>query len=187
MVALAEKCQTGELGAEIAFVGSDRDDAKGLDKARDMELPVYVSSYAKLGRKKAEEALIAKLKAERVEWVILAGFMRILSRDFVESFSHRIINIHPSILPSFPGTDSIQQAWEYGVKVTGVTVHIVDSKVDHGPILAQIPVMVGSEDTLETVETAIHEAEHQIYWKTLRDLFESTQVSIKGRRLNFDC
>lgn len=187
MVALAEKCLTGELGAEVAFVGADREDAKGLEKAREMGLPVHVSSYAKLGREKAEKDLCARLKAENVDWVILAGFMRILSPAFVESFPHRIVNIHPSILPSFPGTDSIRQAWEYGVKVTGVTVHIVDSKVDHGPILAQAAVEVGSGDSLETLETAIHAAEHQLYWKTLKDLFESTQMSIEGRRLYLDC
>lgn len=186
MVALAEKCFAGQLDAEIAFVAADREDAEGLGKALELGLPVHVFSYRKLGRENAEKALTKKLRAERVDWVVLAGFMRILSPEFVEGFPMRIVNIHPSILPSFPGTDSIRQAWEYGVRVTGVTVHLVDGKVDHGPILAQKSVAVNPDDTLERLEAAIHEVEHQIYWETLRTLFDSTQVSIDGRRLYLD-
>ena len=136
-----------------------------------------------MGRAEAEQVLAHRLEEEGVEWVVLAGFMRILSSSFVERFPGRIINIHPSLLPSFPGTQSILEAWEYGVRVTGVTVHIVDGQVDHGPILSQVPVSVEPQASLEALEAAIHAAEHELYWRTLKDLFASTQVSIEGRRL----
>ncbi len=183
MVALAERVASGDLQAGIAFVGADRENASGLERARAKGLPVAVFPYGELGRSAAEEDLAERLEREGVEWIVLAGFMRILSPRFVERFQGRIVNIHPSLLPSFPGTDSIRQAWEYGVRVTGVTVHIVDGKVDHGPILAQVPVPVGPEDSFENLETAIHRAEHGLYWKALKDLFASKQVNIEGRRL----
>lgn len=186
MVALTERVRSGDLEAQIAFVGSDRADASGISKAQEMGLPVALFPYREMGRTAAEDALAERLEREGVDWIVLAGFMRILSTTFVERFQGRIINIHPSLLPSFPGTDSIREAWEYGVRVTGVTVHIVDGQVDHGPILAQVPVPVVPGKSLEDLESSIHAAEHELYWSTLRDLFASTQISIEGRRLCLD-
>ena len=106
-----------------------------------------------------------------VEWIVLAGFMRILSPGFVSRFTSRIVNIHPSLLPSFPGTHSIEKAWRHGARITGVTVHLVDDQVDHGLILSQAAVSIMDNDSLEDLENRIHETEHQLYWETLRDLF----------------
>ncbi|HOG14572.1 MAG TPA: formyltransferase family protein, partial [Synergistales bacterium] len=118
----------------------------------------------------AEKHLEGLLEEYSTGWVVLAGFMRILSPRFVAPRMGRIVNIHPSLLPSFPGRDSIRAAYEKGVKVTGVTVHLVDEEVDHGEILAQEPVRIHPGDTLETLEDRIHRVEHVLYTRTLIDL-----------------
>lgn len=172
MIALAKACKEGTLDAEILFVASDRSDAAGLETASSIEIPTMLLPYP--DKVKAEEQLAFELHRQQVDWVILAGFMRILSPRFVEQFRGQIINIHPSLLPSFPGAHAIQEAWEYGVKITGVTVHCVDEQVDHGPILAQEAVPVLSSDSIESLEERIHAAEHRLYAATLQHLFKKT-------------
>lgn len=172
MTALAEAAASGELDAEIAFVGSDNANAAGLEKARDLGLEARLFSY-KEGKTAAEEEIAKAAEEARAGWIILAGYMRILSPAFVNRFAGRIINIHPSLLPSFPGAHAIDDAWEYGVKVTGVTVHIVDELVDHGVILAQEAVEISDDDTRETLEAKIHKTEHTLYKSALNKLFKT--------------
>ncbi|MBC7322189.1 MAG: phosphoribosylglycinamide formyltransferase [Acetomicrobium sp.] len=181
MVALAQRCFSGDLKADISFVASDKKDALGIKKAREMGFETIILPYNE-GMARAEEHLNEKILSQSVEWIVLAGFMRILSSDFVGKYRDKIVNIHPSLLPAFPGTSAIKDAFEYGVKVTGVTVHLVDELMDHGPILSQREVHVEDSDTLESLEEKIHEAEHDLYWRTLRELF-SGRYRKKGRRM----
>ena len=181
MEALAGKCKSGELNANVAFVASDKADALGLNKAKAMNLKTLVLPYDR-GKAIAEAALDEELSKHSVDWIVLAGFMRILSSQFMARHSERVVNIHPSLLPAFPGTQAIKDAYEYGVKVTGVTVHLVDEMVDHGPILNQAEVRILDEDSLESLEAKIHEVEHDIYWRTLKDLFAGRYLR-RGRRM----
>lgn len=172
MTALAEAAASGELEAGIAFVGSDKESAAGLEKARALGLETRFFSY-KNGKAAAEAEIAEAAETARADWIILAGYMRILSPAFVNRFAGRIINIHPSLLPAFPGAHAIDDAWEYGVKVTGVTVHIVDEFVDHGVILAQKAVEICEDDTRETLEAKIHKTEHALYKSVLNKLFKT--------------
>lgn len=179
MVALVKAIITGELPAEAAFVGSDRLSAKGLSTAAALGVPTEVFFYKKVGQKAAEEALALAIDTYKADYIVLAGFMRILSPEFVARFSGRIINIHPALLPAFPGAHGIKDAWEAGVPETGVTVHLVDEEVDHGPILAQEAVARTKEDTIETLEAKIHAVEHRIYKKALREFLEKQPAEPK--------
>lgn len=172
MQALLERIRSGDLEAEIGFVASDKPDAAGLALAQSLGIETRTYSYSLSSRVACEEAMTRDLEEGKIDWIVLAGFMRILSPGFVSRFSGRIVNIHPSLLPAFPGTDAIGQAWRYGVRVTGVTVHLVDERVDHGPILAQEAIHVEETETLESLESRTHEVEHRLYWQTLRNLFE---------------
>lgn len=186
MSALADRVLAGDLKAEIAFVASDQPDAKGILTARSKGFPVELLPYLEKGRSSAEQCLSGLISSRGVELLILAGFMRILSPDFVSAHSGRIINIHPSLLPSFPGTHGIRDAWDYGVKVTGVTVHLVDEEVDHGPILAQEAVHIERSDTLETLEEKIHRVEHDLYWRSIQAFIQEKNKIINGRRTSVE-
>jgi len=179
METIVKNCKLGKVPANVAFVGSSKKDAEGLVKAKNLGIPTIVLPYDE-GKDTAEEKLLEELKKNQVEWVVLAGFMKILSPKVVRSYMNRIVNIHPSLLPSFPGVNAIKQAFEYGVKVTGVTVHLVDEKVDHGPILAQMPVRISPYDTIETLEKKVHRIEHYLYSEVLKELF--TRELNKTRR-----
>ena len=174
MVAIAEAVRNSELDAEITFVGSDRENAAGLKKAAALKLDVKFFSY-KNGKTTAEEEIAAAVEATNSRWIVLAGYMKIFSPYFVEKFTGRIINIHPSLLPAFQGARAIDDAWEYGVKVTGVTIHLVDEEVDHGKILAQQAIDITEDDTRKSLEEKIHSVEHQLYKATLKTLFETAE------------
>jgi len=183
MEALAEKIRSGNLKAEIVFAASDNPDAGGLERAAALGIQTRQYPFGLYGRTACEGEMARDIEKERIDWIVLAGFMRILSPEFVSRFSGKIVNIHPSLLPAFPGKDAIGQAWRYGVKVTGVTVHLVDERVDHGPILAQEAIPVETGETLESLESKIHEIEHRLYWQTLRNLFNGKiQFSERGSR-----
>ena len=183
MEALAEKIRSGDLEAEIVFAASDNPDAGGLERAEALGIETKRYPFQLNGRTACEEEMARDIEKERIDWIVLAGFMRILSPEFVSRFSGKIINIHPSLLPAFPGKDAIGQAWRYGVKVTGVTVHLVDERVDHGPILAQEAIPVETGETVESLESRIHEIEHRLYWQTLSNLFNGKiQFSERGSR-----
>ncbi len=173
MEALADAVGDGRLDARIDFVASDAEDAPGLEKARERGIETIVLPYASGGKKDAERRLTEFCSARGVEWIVLAGFMRILSPEFVMAHAGRIVNIHPSLLPSFPGRDGIGDAWRWGVAVTGVTIHLVDSGIDSGRILAQRAVEILPEDSLDNLEEKIHTTEHALYWKTLSELFRT--------------
>jgi formyltetrahydrofolate-dependent phosphoribosylglycinamide formyltransferase len=178
MEALLKAMKVGELEAEPAFVGSDKAEAKGLKTAALLGVDTKIFRYDE-GKAEAEAAIEHAVKESGADWIVLAGYMRILSANFVKKFPGKIINIHPSLLPSFPGAHGIKDAWEFGVKVTGVTVHKVDELVDHGEILAQEAVDIADNDTLESLEAKIHRIEHQIYKRTLKKLFAENPVQGK--------
>lgn len=182
-VAIAEACAAGKTPAEVALVISDVADAPILDRAREKGIAARYIAPGKFRTKldeDAERAYIAALQEAKVDLVVLAGFMRILKGDFLRTFSQRVINIHPSLLPSFPGLEAWKQALDYGVKVTGVTVHFVDQGVDTGPILAQQTVPILTGDTTETLHARIQEAERTLYPAVIAALARG-EVSVDGR------
>lgn len=171
MESIVKACKTGELEAEVTFVGSSSPDAKGLLTASYYGISTCVFDYKGLDREKVENEIFEKVMETKSEWIILAGFMRVLSPTFVKRFAGKIINIHPSLLPLFPGAHGIEDAWNSGIEVSGVTIHIVDEGVDTGPILAQEKVSRLPNDTIELFKKRIHQTEHILYKKTLKKLF----------------
>jgi phosphoribosylglycinamide formyltransferase-1 len=181
--ALADSIAAGRLpGAEIVLVISNREDAPGIARATERQIPAKVIPSKGLQREAYDNLVIAELKRAGVELVCLAGFMRLLSPYFVASFPQRILNIHPSLLPSFPGLEAQRQALEYGVKFSGCTVHLVDENLDAGPILAQSVVPVRDDDTDESLSARILAEEHRIYTDAVR-LILSGNYRIEGRRV----
>src|SRR6195256_3499253 len=181
--ALADSIAAGRIpGAEIVLVISNREDAPGLERARARGIPSQVIPSKGLQREAYDKLVVAELKRTGVQLVCLAGFMRLLSPYFVASFPQRILNIHPSLLPSFPGLEAQRQALEYGVKFSGCTVHLVDENLDAGPILAQAIVPVRDEDTNATLSARILAEEHRIYTDAVR-LILSGRYRIEGRRV----
>ncbi len=168
---------------QVVRVVSNRAEANGLNRAAQAGVPTAVLSPKNFPSREAYDRELAKVIREaKGELIALAGFMRLLSPEFVREFQGRILNIHPALLPSFPGTEAIEQAWNHGVKVTGVTVHFVDEGVDTGPILLQKEVPVGEGETLEQLTQRIHEVEHQLYPRAIR-LVAQGMVSREGRRV----
>jgi len=163
MVALVDAIREGRLNAEAAVVVSNMESASGLAKARDRGVDTLVISHKNRTREEHDREIIDELKRREVSLVCLAGYMRLLSPLFVQAFHNRILNIHPSLLPAFPGIDAQRQALEHGVKITGCTVHLVDEQLDHGPIVLQRAVEVLDGDTVETLSARILEQEHRIY------------------------
>jgi phosphoribosylglycinamide formyltransferase-1 len=172
----------GKLPAEIAIVISNRPEAHGLEAARRRGLPAVCIPSKGLDRNIYDALLAAELKKHAVDLVCLAGYMRLLSAGFIREFPGRVLNIHPSLLPSFPGLDAQHQALEHGVKVTGCTVHFVDEYLDAGPILAQAAVPVLDGDTLETLSARILKEEHRIYTEAIRIVLIGT-LRMEGRRV----
>jgi phosphoribosylglycinamide formyltransferase-1 len=164
MVALAEAVSAGKIpNAEIAVVVSDRAAAAGLVKANERGIETLIIERGGRTREEHDRETVAALKTRDVDLVCLAGYMRILSHEFLDAFRGRILNIHPSLLPSFPGLDAQKQALEHGVKFAGCTVHLVDETLDGGPIVAQRVVPVHDDDTVETLSARILEEEHRLY------------------------
>ena len=184
-MAIAEACAIGRIPARVVLVLSDVEHAGILVRARERGIP---SRYIPPGPfrtkldEEAERAYVRALQEAGVEYVVLAGFMRVLKAVFLRAFEGRIVNIHPSLLPSFPGLAAWRQAWEYGVKVTGCTVHFVDAGVDSGPIIGQQVVPVLDDDTPETLLERIHQAEHELYPRCLAALVRGELV-LQGRRV----
>jgi phosphoribosylglycinamide formyltransferase-1 len=174
------------IPAEIALVVSNVEDAPGLGKARELGLPAVALPHRGEPDRRAHEAKVdAALRAAGVEWVCLAGYMRRLSPDFVAAWPRRILNIHPSLLPAFPGLDAQAQALAHGVKVTGCTVHLVDAGLDSGPIVVQRAVPVLDGDTPRSLSARILEQEHRAYPEALQRLL-TEPWRVEGRRLRFE-
>jgi phosphoribosylglycinamide formyltransferase 1 len=181
-LAIAEAIREHRLeGAEIAVVLSNMEDAPGLAAARGIKLPAF--SIPSSGRKRAEHdaEMIARLHQHKVDLVCLAGYMRIISPAFVAAFPNRILNVHPSLLPAFPGLDAQRQALEYGAKVAGCTVHFVDEAVDHGVIILQKTVPVHDDDTAETLSGRILAQEHAAYPEAIARVL-SGEYGVQGRQ-----
>ncbi|MER1986821.1 MAG: phosphoribosylglycinamide formyltransferase [Solibacillus sp.] len=169
--AIQEAIERGDLQANIEVVITDKPGAFVVTRANNLGIPVLELAPKTFTSKAAyEEAIIAELKSRNVEWIVLAGYMRLVSDVLLAAYPNKIINIHPSLLPSFPGKDAIGQAMEHGVKVTGVTVHYVDEGMDTGKIIAQVAVNVVDGDR-EATEALIHKEEHKLYTTALNQLF----------------
>jgi phosphoribosylglycinamide formyltransferase-1 len=183
-LAIHAAIERGEVPAEIVLVVSNVADAPGLDRARELGLPTVAIPHQGVPRREQEEKVIAVLQGAGVGWVCLAGYMRLLSPGFIAAFRHRIVNIHPSLLPAFPGLDAQAQAIAHGVKVSGCTVHLVDEGLDSGPIVVQRTVPVEDGDTPGTLAARILEQEHRAYPEALRRLL-TEPWRVEGRRLVF--
>jgi len=181
--ALAESVAAGRIpDAEIVIALSNREDARGIEKARAVNIEARVISSKGLEREAYDKLVIAALQEERVDLVCLAGYMRLLSPQFVAAFSNRILNIHPSLLPAFPGLEAQRQALEHGAKFSGCTVHFVDENLDAGPIVLQSCVPIEDSDTPETLAERILREEHRIYTEAVRIVLEG-RYRIEGRRV----
>ena len=180
--ALIDAQRAGTLGGAIAVVVSNVDGVPGLDRARAAGIPAFFCPHQGRSREDHDRALVALLRGHGVDLVCLAGYMRLLSPVFLEAFPDRVLNVHPSLLPAFPGRDAQRQAWEHGVKISGATVHIVEAGLDSGPILLQEAVPVAEDDTVERLSARILEAEHRIYPRAVRLVIEG-HYEREGRRL----
>jgi phosphoribosylglycinamide formyltransferase 1 len=186
-VAIAEACEAGKIPAAVAVVLSDVESAGILAHARERSLPAKFIAPGKFRTKldeEAERAYVGALQEARVDLVVLAGFMRVLKGEFLRAFEGRIVNIHPSLLPSFPGLEAWRQALDHGVKVTGCTVHFVDAGVDAGPIIGQQNVPVLDNDTPDSLIQRIHGAEHELYPRCVAAIARG-EISVRGRRVSW--
>lgn len=184
MTAIVEAVQSGQIpDSDVAVVISDKTGAEGLEKARTHGIETVVVTRKGRLREEHDTEIIAELKKHGVELVCLAGYMRLLSPEFVRAFPDKIINIHPSLLPSFPGLNAQKQAIEYGVKISGCTVHFVDEHLDHGAIILQKAVEVADDDTAESLSAKILEHEHALYIEALKTIVERN-YKIVGRRIS---
>jgi phosphoribosylglycinamide formyltransferase-1 len=180
--AISNQIEDGELDAEIAVVISSRPDARGLQTARARGLTTASIPSMGMDREAYDRLLLQELQSRQVDLVCLAGFMRLLSAGFIRQFPNRILNIHPSLLPAFPGLDAQHQALAYGVKITGCTVHFVDEELDAGPIVIQATTPVLGDDDVETLSERILKEEHRIYPEALRIVL-SGKFRIEGRQV----
>lgn len=171
--AIVDAVARGELKARIALLVCDRPQARVVQRAEAAGVATFTfrpKDYA--SREEYEAEIVQALESHGIELVVLAGYMRLVTQVLLQPYAGRIINIHPSLLPAFPGMDGIGDAYRYGVKVTGVTVHAVDAGMDTGPIIAQRAVMVEDHDTIETLAEKIHAVEHELYPSVIRDISE---------------
>jgi len=184
-VAIADAVTAGKIPAKVAVVLSDVESAGILAHARERKIPAQFIAPGQFRTKldeDAERAFVTALQNAQVDLIVLAGFMRVLKGDFLRAFAGRIVNIHPSLLPCFPGLQSWKQALDHGVKVAGCTVHFVDAGVDSGPIIGQTAVPVMDDDTAESLHRRIHAAEHELYPRCVAAL-ASGEISVVGRRV----
>jgi phosphoribosylglycinamide formyltransferase-1 len=179
---IADNAAKGVIAAEVAVVVSNNPQAAGVEKARARGIPVVVIPSKGMEREAYDRLVAAELQSRKVDLVCLAGFMRLLSAYFVRQFPERILNIHPALLPAFPGLEAQRQALEHGVKITGCTVHFVDEFLDAGPIILQAAVEVLDGDTVESLSARILAQEHRIYTEAI-NLVLSGRYRIEGRRV----
>ncbi len=183
MVALIEASKAGKMNADVVLVISNEKNAPGLEKARSLGIEAIVIDHRESAtREEHDQKMSNELKRRGVELVCLAGYMRILSASFINEFPVRIMNIHPALLPAFPGLDVQQKAIDWGAKFSGCTVHFVDEKVDHGPVIIQAVVPILDDDTAQTLSARILKEEHRIYPEAVRLFFEK-KLKISGRRV----
>jgi len=183
--ALIEEARAGRLGGEVGVVVSNVEGAPALDKARAAGVPAVVRDHRGKTREEHDRAVLHVLQDHGAQLVCLAGYMRLLSPAFLGALPHRVVNIHPSLLPAFPGLEAQRQAWEYGVKVAGATVHLVEEALDAGPIVMQEAVSVRPDDTADSLAARILEAEHRLYPRAVR-LLLGGRWHLEGRRFIAD-
>jgi phosphoribosylglycinamide formyltransferase-1 len=183
--ALLDAARAPDAPFTVAVVVSDRARAFGLQRATDAGVPTVYLPAAGRSRDAYDTALADCLRTHEVDWVCLAGFMRLVGAPLLTAFPQRVLNIHPSLLPAFPGLDAAKQALDHGVRVTGATVHLVDTGMDTGPIVVQGAVPVQPDDTLATLQQRIHTVEHQIYPLAVRWAAEG-RLQVEGRRVQVD-
>ncbi|WP_173917428.1 phosphoribosylglycinamide formyltransferase [Halobacillus sp. Marseille-Q1614] len=175
--AIMDAVEAGELDADVSLLVSDKIQAGVIEKAQKRDVDTVVYSPKSFSDKKAyESALLADCQSRNIEWVILAGYMRLIGPTLLEAYPNRIINIHPSLLPAFPGKDAIGQAMDKKVKVTGVTIHFVDDGMDTGPIIAQEAISIKEGDTKEEVQKKIQAVEHQLYPHVIQSLLTKEEA-----------
>jgi len=181
--AIARAVKKGKIKANLALLVCDNPKAKVIARAKRQGVKIALVERKNFSSKQEFEAKIIKhLEENKIDLIVLAGFMRLLSPEFVRRYYGKILNIHPALLPSFKGEQGIKDAFDYGVKITGVTVHFVDEEMDHGPIILQEAVKIKEADTLESLEAKIHKVEHKIYPEAIK-LFIEGRLKIKGRRV----
>ena len=181
--AIIDAIEAEKLNATIAVVISSHLEARGLDRARKHGIDaVFLDRTAYKTPRDYNAAILQELQSRGVELVVMAGYMRLLGKNVLDHFPNRVVNIHPSLLPSFAGANGIRDAFDYGVKVTGVTVHYASEDFDEGPIIAQEAVVIAEDDTVETLEAKIHEVEHRLYPHVLQ-LIADERVRVEGRRV----
>jgi phosphoribosylglycinamide formyltransferase-1 len=181
--AIVDASESGALDAEVVVVISDQAAARGLDRARTHGIDaVHVDRTAHDSPGAYNDAIRAELDARDVELVVMAGYMRLLGKEVLDAYPNRVVNIHPALLPSFAGAHGISDALDYGVKVTGVTVHFANEVFDEGPIIAQEAVAIAEDDTLDSLEAKIHAVEHRLYPAALQLIAEG-RVRVVGRRV----
>lgn len=180
---IIDESEAGRLDAEVAVVISSRQEARGLDRARKHGIDaVHVDRNAFDSPRAYNAAIRDELKRHGVGLVVMAGYMRLLGEEVLDAFPNRVLNIHPALLPSFPGAHGISDAFDYGVKVAGVTVHFANAVFDEGPIIAQEAVVVAEDDTLASLEAKIHEVEYRIYPAAIQAIAQG-RVTIEGRKV----
>ena len=172
------------VGPRVALVVSDRPDARALERARERGVEaLFLDPRRHPHRPAYDRALVEALRAASIDVVALAGFMRIVGPEVVRAFAGKILNVHPALLPAFPGTSAVADALDWGVKVTGVTVHLVDEEVDHGPVVAQEAIAVLPDDDRDALEARVHEVEHRLFPAAVRALVEG-RLKLDGRRVH---
>lgn len=180
---IIDRCEDGGLSAQIACVISNNEKAFALERATKHSIPAVCLKHTEFaGRTAYDEELVKVLRSHEVDLVVLAGFMRIITPVFIEAFPNAIMNIHPALLPSFPGLHAQRQAVEYGVKITGCTVHFVDAGTDTGPIIMQATVPIDDDDTEESVSSKIQAEEHRIFPKAIQ-LYVENRLKVEGRKV----
>lgn len=182
--ALQRAVARGDIPAEIALVVSNVEGAPGIETARSLGLETVVLPHVGLKRRQHDLRVVEALRDAAVDWVCLAGYLRILSPAFVEAFPERIVNIHPSLLPSFPGLHAQEQAWDYGVRISGATVHLVDAGLDSGPIVEQVAIEVDGCTNADELSARILEQEHLVYPRAVSRLL-TEPWRVEGRRVIF--
>lgn len=184
--AIIDRCREGSISAEIVLVLTNKPGAGAIERAQKAGIPTACIDHREFAqRQDFDEAMVGALREAGVELVVLAGFMRIITQVFLDAFPERIINIHPALLPAFPGLHVQQQALDYGARFSGCTVHFVDSGVDTGPIIIQAIVPVLPDDTADTLAARILEQEHQIYPRAIQLIAEG-RVHVDGRKVTID-
>lgn len=181
--AIIKAVKSGKIKASLSLLVCDQSKAGAIGRAKRAGIKVaLVRREGFAAKKDFENKIIAHLEENKIDLIVLAGFMRLLTPEFVGKYKGRILNIHPALLPSFKGTEAIKEAFDYGVKVTGVTVHFVDEEMDHGPIILQKAAPIEDDDTPESLENKIHKLEHRLYPQAIR-LFVEGKLKSEGRKV----